>query len=164
MHGIYKQKMYKKSAGKYICVPIRNCLERALFSHHILFSHCKIKLIFYTCLIFSCFLRTASTCRSRSRSCHTLCVTLAIAYERNVYAWVRSVKHVHAYTSAYSKIFYAWCLPRRIHAYATVLPTVLEAHTPMYVSVWLKFSIRWHALVRYAIVGDRAITEKFAPE
>ena len=52
--------MYKKSAGKEICVPIyRNALKEHFFSHHRhsadLFCHYKIKQIFYMFNIFMFF-------------------------------------------------------------------------------------------------------------
>jgi hypothetical protein len=80
---LYKQNCIRKVRER-ICVQLG--MPWNTFSHHRhrhsadLFSNYKIKLIFSTCLICSCFLSTAITCWSRLRSCHT------IAYERNV--WV----------------------------------------------------------------------------
>jgi hypothetical protein len=68
---------YIRKVRESICVPIRNDLKAHFFLiinhfhpspfhsahfHHFLI-HVKLNLKFYTCLIFSCFLRTAITVR-----------------------------------------------------------------------------------------------------
>jgi hypothetical protein len=112
------------------------------FSHHRhsadLFSHYKTKLIFYTCLIFSCFFKNCNYMLISVKVLSHYCV-----WEKRMSSVNHACIRPHAYSQHTRKFFN--------HAYLAVYTCVCH-RCLTYPSVCQRMIEIFHTLVRYAIV------------